>query len=254
MLLWRCDFVVVKTSNAWKKNGLTDDNLITAEETLRSGALRWGHGVAVEFSFLVFAGKGNRTGPWNTGMKTLHTAFSSLRLAAPHNLHLFWNGPLESDSSLCCRLHPGRDCSFRLAILTRSTAFQQKENIQLFGGGVRTHVLSFSPSPERPGDRVHLSRLWRGFAESNTSVNETLTWFRRGLWPLFLVREPNNQHIYSTRSQLCLLKTLTSTNLLLIFKSFVSKVCCCCFFLVVLFICFTFWESLKDSVGILKHL
>ncbi len=72
--------------------------------------------------------------PMRTQGRGQHTASASSHLAALHNPHRFWTGPLHPAPSHSARSRrtshgPRADCFFRLAIfeLTRSTAFQPQE-------------------------------------------------------------------------------------------------------------------------------
>lgn len=199
-----------------------------------------------------------------------HTASASSHLAALHNPHRFWTGPAlfiplphtQLCNSFSARSRrtshgPRADCSFRLAIfeLTRSTAFQPQEERRT------ASVLPFST--EARGARIRLSGMtfWERvehFAESNT-CNECVTWTQRSTWfwrtRLFSFSSFVSQiiNILYKILALCLLKTLTSTNLLLIFRHPLSVP------LLKLYVffkwCYLFLlsrEFLKDSVGMLK--
>lgn len=252
MLLWRCDFHRLKKSSmAWgwrrKKKNKQDGKLPLGlvEETLRSGARRRCRGETWPVS--LFAGKGNRTGPWDTGMRTLHTAFASLHLAAQPPSVVDRPSSTRFITQLSARSRrPRADCSFRLAISNKRNVEQRRRE----GGGAR--AASILPFPHRAGREIPLACPGEGgtlcrkqYVHTRVcEVNETLSRFSRtGLFSLSFVSQIINILKISALPSQDLDKHKPVTNLRASFvgSSFV--------FNVVLFIGFIFWGSLKDWVG-----
>lgn len=133
-----------------------------------------------------------------------HTASASSHLAALHNPHRFWTGPLHPAPSHSARSRrtshgPRADCSFRLAIfeLTRSTAFQPQEE---------RRTASVSPF-SRPEDEelAFACPEWlfgKGWNTLRKAIRAMSVWSECNVWPdfgglgflFFLIREPNNQY------------------------------------------------------------
>lgn len=183
------------------------------EETLRSGARRRGRGKTWPVS--LFAGKGNRTGPWDTGMRTLHTAFASLHLAAQPPSVVDRPSSTRFITQLSARSRA--DCSFRLAISKKRNVEQR---LREGGAGLERPPSCHFHIAQAGRSRSPVQERVEHFAESNT-CNACVRWTKH--WADFPGLGFFPSHSWAkwstySRSQLCLLKTLTSTNLLLIFE------------------------------------